>query len=90
MDLKGILNIYFLNYKFNNKQLTELKLGRSHKVDYFIYAKLEYTWRQMREIRLGLEGNLDVDYYLNPSLNFKEMEERRTNLSMDKFFANKL
>ena len=44
----------------------------------------------MREIRLGLEGDLDVDYYLNPSLNFKEMEERRTNLSMDKFFANKL
>lgn len=75
MNLKGIFNIYFLNYKFNNKQLTELKLGKSHKVDYFIYAKPELHYLQMQLVRLALEKGLDTTVLINSKFNPRQIAE---------------
>ena len=77
----NISNIhYYLNKKYDEKQLYEIFKGIENKIDVTFYNKIEFNSRQMRQIRLGLEKSLDVTIYAKPKYSYEKMWQIREGL----------
>ena len=77
----NISNIhYYLNKKYDEKQLYEIFKGIENKIDVTFYNKIEFDSRQMREIREGLEKGIDVSIYAKPKYSYDKMWQIREGL----------
>lgn len=66
--------------KFNEYQMSEIRLGLSQNLDVSIYAKPEFNEYQMNQIRRGLEQYVDVSIYAKPEFTSDQMDYIRLGL----------
>jgi len=65
--------------EFNELQIEEINLGKSHNVDVSVYAKLEFTALQMKDIRESLEQGKAV----TEKLEFNEKQQTEIRRGLD-------
>ena len=71
--LKAGVDISFATPDYNEKQITEIRLGRQHSIDTSAYEDPNYCFEAMRQIRYGLEAGLSVDVYASHDYHYAKM-----------------
>lgn len=68
------------NFKYQEAQNQEIRLGKEQGLDVSIYSNPEFNWLQMEQIRMGLKDNIDASIYANPDYSYETMRQIRLSL----------